>query len=125
LTNAEAHYWNTVAEIWQEAHSHALWRTHSDAVNSALLEEWWPKGPVERVLKTDFFDDALGDGLYPLLTLRANTIVGMDVSTVTAQAAVTCHHNLHAVGADARCLPFIDSGVNGSRVPCSAATRVG
>jgi SAM-dependent methyltransferase len=108
LTTAEARYWNTVAEIWREAHAHALWRTHSDAVNSTLLEEWWPKGPVERVLKTDLFDEALGDGLYPLLKRRAHKIIGMDISTVTAQAALTSHHDLHAVGADARCLPFID-----------------
>jgi SAM-dependent methyltransferase len=108
LTNAETHYWNTIAQIWREAHAHALWRTHSDAVNSTLLEEWWPKDPVGRVLKTDLFEETLGNGLYPLLALRANHIIGMDVSTVTAQAAVTCHGDLHAVGADARCLPFID-----------------
>jgi SAM-dependent methyltransferase len=108
LTKVEIRYWNTIAEIWQEAYSQALWRMHSDAVNSMLLAEWWPKGSVERVLKTDLFDEALGDGLYPPLMLRANSIIGMDISTVTAQAAVTYHHDLHAVGADARCLPFID-----------------
>src|SRR5262249_41070629 len=42
------------------------------------------------------------------LTLHASNIIGMDISTITAQAAVMPHHGMSAVGADIRCLPFAD-----------------
>lgn len=101
-------YWEAVGKEYHETRSQVLWRAHSDAVNTKLLEQWLPRQLVGRLLKTDLFDEALTDGLYPLLTLRAKTVVGMDVSASTIQAAVINHEGLVAVGADARCLPFVD-----------------
>lgn len=104
----QADYWDTVAGAWQETHPQVLWRKHSDAVNSALLVRWLPNDPVERLLKTDLFDEACGEGLYPLLASRARTVVGVDLSVLTAHMAQLRYPALRAAEADVRCLPFAD-----------------
>lgn len=102
----EAPYWEEVADSWLSAKSDRLWRAHSDAVNIALLDRWLPLGSIERLLKTDLFDEAVGDGLYPRLRLRARCVVGIDVSARTLEAAQSRHHALRAIQADVRRLPF-------------------
>jgi len=104
----QADYWDTVAGAWHGTHPQALWREHSDAVNSALLARWLPNDPVERLLKTDLFDEACSEGLYPLLASRARTVVGMDLSVLTAQTARLRYPALRTAEVDARCLPFAD-----------------
>jgi ubiquinone/menaquinone biosynthesis C-methylase UbiE len=105
--NEEAHYWEDVCREFRKSPLR-LWRHHSDAVNNKLLEQWLPKEPIQRLIKTDVFDEALGDGLYPLLALRAKNVVGIDISPFTLHAAVAHHDRLSAVGADANRLPFVD-----------------
>lgn len=105
--NHKTRYWDGIGEEFSKERLH-LWRNHCDAANIKLLEQWLPKEPVERLVKTDVFDEALSDGLYPLLASRARTVIGMDISVVTLKAAATLHNGLHAVGADARHLPFVD-----------------
>lgn len=108
ILSRQADYWDTVVGAWQEMHPQALWREHSDAVNSSLLARWLPHDPVERLLKTDLFDEACSEGLYSLLASRARTVVGMDLSVLTAHTARLRYHALRATEADARCLPFAD-----------------
>ena len=64
-------YWNTVAGSLLKTEADSLWRAHSDAVNDELLRCWLPPEMAGRLLKTDLFDEALSDGLYPLLATRA------------------------------------------------------
>lgn len=100
-------YWDEVAEEWR-ASPQTLWRAHSDAVNSALFERWFPPRRVARVLKTDLFDEGVGRGLYDLLSAHARHVVGMDLSTEVARAARSNHPRLTATGADVRRLPFAE-----------------
>lgn len=102
----DAQYWDAVATTWQEVHPQTLWRVHSDAVNVALFAHWLPIDRIERLLKTDLFDEAFGDGLYPLLTSRARKLIGMDISVSTLHLARSRHTGLPATGADVRRLPF-------------------
>ncbi len=97
-----------MVETWQERRPQALWRRHSDALNVALLQRWLPDGPLGRVLKTDVFDEAVSDGLYPALAARAKSIVAIDLSRAAARAAQRKYPALHAVPADVRRLPFAD-----------------
>jgi SAM-dependent methyltransferase len=99
-------YWDKVAMATQEVRPQILWRAYSDAVNSVLFERWLPSEKVERLLKTDLFDESLGDGLYTLLTSRANSVVGIDISILTSRAANLRHSGLKAIEGDVRCLPF-------------------
>jgi hypothetical protein len=45
------------------APAETLWREHSDAVNGALLVRWLARESCGLLLKTDLFDEAMGEGL--------------------------------------------------------------
>jgi Methylase involved in ubiquinone/menaquinone biosynthesis len=104
----KSNYWDKVAKTWQVTRPQILWRAHSDAINTALLARWLSENPVERLLKTDLFDESVGEGLYPFLSSRALSVVGIDLSFLTIQAAKSRYGPLQATGADVRCLPFTD-----------------
>lgn len=107
MTSEHACYWDEVVEGWKGKRRDALWRAHSDAVNAALLARWLPPRPL-RLLKTDLFDEAVSDGLYPLLASRAASVTGIDVSPLTVRAARERYPDLDAMPADVRDLPFAD-----------------
>jgi len=103
---ARARYWDRVVDSWIQRRPDALWRAHSDALNSALLARWLTSLPHGRLLKTDLFDEAVAEGMYPLLQRRARTIVGIDVSPKVVRAAGFRYPLLGAVAADVLQLPF-------------------
>jgi SAM-dependent methyltransferase len=99
--------WDRVFDIWRAAPEQFLWRRHSDACNSALLERWLPRD-AGRVLRTDLWDEALGEGLYSTLSARARAVVGIDVSKSVVAAAAARYPKLKTVGADVARTPFAD-----------------
>jgi len=101
-------YWDTVAAEWHASHPQELWRRHSDTVNAGLLRRWLPEGRSNRLLKTDAFAEAFGDGLYPLLASRSNATVALDISTSALHAARARHDGLAPCAADVRVLPFAE-----------------
>jgi SAM-dependent methyltransferase len=103
----EADLWEPVAELWLQRKPQALWRRHSDAVNTSLLERWLPPSSG-RVLKTDVFDEAVGEGLYPVLSARAASVAVVDISTRLLKAAKERYPELETVHGDVRRLPFAD-----------------
>jgi SAM-dependent methyltransferase len=103
----ETPYWDAVASEWAGQDRQRLWRVHADAVNVALLERWLPPGEIGRLLKTDAFDEAVGEGLASFLGQRA-AVTLMDVSAVILEAASRRYPDVEAVCADARALPFED-----------------
>lgn len=98
-----------MAAVWLERPPDGLWRRHSDAVNGRLLERWLPAS-LGRVLKTDLFDEAVGDGLAGLLASRAEHVVGIDLNPAIVEAARRRHPAIGAVVADVKALPFADGG---------------
>jgi SAM-dependent methyltransferase len=108
MTGRDTDYWDAVAATWDATHPQALWRTHSDAVNLSLLARWLPKERVRRLLKTDVFDEAFGEGLIPLLMSRAEHLVNMDVSLSAIGSARKRYPRIRVVGVDVRSLPFSD-----------------
>ena len=99
--------WESMAGVWLEGQPQRLWRRHSDRVNTDLVQRWLP--PVESVLKTDLFDEAVGTGLYPTLAERAGRVVGIDASQQVVEAAKRRYPELEAVRADVRALPLADA----------------
>ena len=99
--------WDRVGASFQEHGRQHLWRRHSDAVHVALLERWLA-ARAGRVLETDLFDEAVGEGLVPTLSARAESVVGIDVAPVTVAGARRRHGALRAVVADVRRLPFAE-----------------
>src|SRR3712207_666553 len=92
-------HWDSLVAQWLDGPRQLRWRSHSDAVNAALVDRWLPGG-CERVLKTDLFDEAVSGGLYPLLAERAESVVGIDVSPGIVAAASSRHGALEAHCAD-------------------------
>ncbi len=111
--NTEAHYWDAIGALCNGKRPQALWRVHSDAVNSAWLACRLSTPPVERLLKTDLFDEALAAGLYPLLSARARNVVGIDVAVSTARAARVRYARMQGVAGDVRSLPFATGAFDG------------
>lgn len=89
-----------------EAQAEVLWRAHCDAVNGAQLARWLPADPWARVLKTDLWDEAMGQGQVPLLAAHAGLVAGIDFVPAVVAAAVARHPRLRAALADVRRLPF-------------------
>jgi len=104
----DAGQWDAVADTWRRDRPDALWRRHSDAVNTALLSRWLGPNVGGRVLKTDLFDEAFGEGLLPVLSQCGRTVVGVDISEPVREEAARRHPALNAVAADVRDLPFED-----------------
>lgn len=105
---ASSYDWNGLAKTWREARPQPLWRSYCDALNTALLRPWLPAGTVGRLLKTDVFDEAFGEGLYSWVRAHARLVFGIDVSGVTLAAARSRWPGLRTINADARRLPFRD-----------------
>ncbi|MEO8577282.1 MAG: class I SAM-dependent methyltransferase [Gemmatimonadales bacterium] len=104
--------WNDHSTGWLEGRRQQLWRKHSDAVNARLISDWLPRGRVRRVLKTDLFDEAVTEGLHALLESRAETVIGLDVSTRVLSAASRRHRALLCLAADVRSLPIEGASID-------------
>jgi SAM-dependent methyltransferase len=63
---------------------------------------------VRSLLKTDLFDEAFGQGLYALLSSKAERVFGIDLSATVISIARSQNTNLYAFCADTRALPFED-----------------
>lgn len=92
--------WKGISETFQKNLPQDLWRAHSDAVNKALLMRWWPVDKVDQLLKTDLFDEAANEGLYPFLDARANHVLGMDISFPVASQARLRYPGFQTIEAD-------------------------
>ena len=103
---AAARYWDSVIATWPSGPPR-LWRRQSDAVHGALLARWLPPGG--RILKTDLFDEAIGDGLAPELLSRGAQLSGIDVAPLAVERALARHPQLTAQAGDVRRLPFGDA----------------
>jgi len=101
-------YWDEVADSWLGSSSPPLWRRHSDAVNRRLIETWLSPHGSGSGLKTDLFDEAIAEGLYPLLAAKTDRVVGIHVSTSVIQAARRRYPGLEAARTDVRELSFGD-----------------
>jgi SAM-dependent methyltransferase len=105
---AAAETWDSVLNGWQTGRGATFLRAYSDAVNRRLLDALLPPGRSRRVLKTDLFDEAVGEGLVPFLRSRAEYVVGIDISPAVVEAARARYPDLDAHCADTRGLPFPD-----------------
>ena len=105
---AARRYWDDVGATWQATHRDALWRRCSDAVHAQWLDRVAAGLPPGRVLKTDLFDEAYGDGLAPWFESRGYDIVACDLALTTARGAVVKPSRVVAAVADVRSLPFAD-----------------
>jgi len=65
--------------------------------------------PAASVLKTDAFDEAVGEGLYPFLQQHAREVHGIDIAPEAVNEAARRYPGFHVRRGDVRKLPFSDS----------------
>lgn len=99
-------YWEAVGTEWASAARDELWRRCSDAIHVRWLERAAGRLPPGRLLKTDLFDEAFGDGLAPWFESRGHEVVGCDLAFTTARGATRKPSRVAAAVADVRRLPF-------------------
>ena len=99
-------YWDAVGGQWAADRRDELWRRCSDAVHARWLDVAAGDLPPGRVLKTDLFDEAFGDGLTPWFEERGHTVVACDLALTTASGAARRRARVTAAVADVRQLPF-------------------
>jgi hypothetical protein len=75
-------YWAENNQMLDKNNFQPLWRQHSDVINADLISRWLPD-KINRVLKTDMFDERVCGGLYPCLKTKSEKIYGLDLSTST------------------------------------------
>ena len=113
LTSKKETIWEGFPETYQAQGPQRLWRAHSDAVNRALVARWRPVEKMDTLLKTDLFDEAVSDGLSPLLNSLARRVFYMDSSLEVLEMAKHRYSRLPTIGADVRHLPFPNGTFDG------------
>lgn len=99
-------YWNEVGGDWSANHRDGLWRRCSDAIHAQWLDRVAGDLPPGRLLKTDLFDEAFGDGLTPWFTARGHDVVACDLAFTTVRGAAGRPGRVASAVADVRSLPF-------------------
>jgi SAM-dependent methyltransferase len=91
------------------SHTDELWRRCSDAIHARWLERVAADLRGKRILKTDLFDEAFGDGLTEWFDARGNDVIACDLAFSTASGAARKEHRVITAVADVRRLPFAGS----------------
>ncbi|MBW4708902.1 class I SAM-dependent methyltransferase [Roseobacter sp. YSTF-M11] len=99
--------WSDVGADWIEQSRDRIWRHHSDLMTRALIEDWIPAGNTA-LLKTDLFDEAVSDGLYPKLQTLSTDVHAIDVAADTVDGARKKYPALKSHLCDVRDMPFED-----------------
>lgn len=107
-----ADYWAKVLES-ELRNPQPTWRAYVDALHEALLTRWLSGRERHRLLKTDLFEEAVGNGLHSVLRQSARMAVGMDVSWRLTGVACSRQDKLLGIAADSRRLPFITASFDG------------
>jgi SAM-dependent methyltransferase len=77
-------------------------------LNRDWLEKQLPVGRLQAALKTDAFDEAVGDGVYPSLQKASERVYAIDISASACRLAVDRWSRLAATASDVRNLAFRD-----------------
>jgi SAM-dependent methyltransferase len=114
LTMLNSEYWNTVAGgVRAKPYLDPFLGQLKQQAYLMLLARWGGVRSVRRALKTDVFEEAMGngDGFLQELVSGVSVGVGMDVSPVAARCAREnlCCPRAHLLSADSRTLPFASS----------------
>ncbi len=100
--------WNTVGAEWISEGYQRLWRQHSDRIAVALISQLI-KGGNRSLLKTDLFDEAVGDGQVALLSSLAETVHGIDIAPNVVTEATRRNPGLKGRTGDICHLPYDDA----------------
>jgi SAM-dependent methyltransferase len=100
--------WEQIGSDLKRYPARSVWRTYCDGLNRDWLERHLPAHRFQSALKTDAFDEAVGDGVYPSLQKAAERVCAIDISSFTCRLAVHRWSHLAAAVSDVRDLSFRD-----------------
>jgi SAM-dependent methyltransferase len=84
------------------------WRRYCDRLHENLIVEWCGGRAFRRALKTDVFDEAVGEGCLPTLAQVAGEVHGIDVSAPLVDLVSKRRPGFRLGVGDVRCLEFPD-----------------
>jgi SAM-dependent methyltransferase len=99
-------YWRQISNDLKASATNPVWRAFCDSLNVNWLAANLPTGSLGAVLKTDLFDEAVGQGVYPLLKSAAEHVHGIDLATSICLLAASRYADISAVASDVRRIPF-------------------
>ena len=103
-----AEYWDRLAQKFIDRGHRDIWRRYSDELNAELVARYLKGARVERVLKTDLFDEALVTGVAGVLSALAIEVHGIDISSVIVETAARQYPGAYFQAASVTQLPFPD-----------------
>jgi SAM-dependent methyltransferase len=77
-----------------------------------MIHRWIGTDAVNSVLKTDLFDEAVGEGLVPMLSENASEVIGIDISADVVEAAQKHHPSLISHCCDVRQIALADQSID-------------
>jgi SAM-dependent methyltransferase len=104
-----------LARCWEDfvpngtALGSAVWRAYCDGLHSDLIAEWCGGRRFRRALKTDVFDEAVGEGCLGALAAVAGEVHGIDVSGPIVEKVSSARKGFHVRLGDVRKLDFPDA----------------
>lgn len=99
-------YWDSIGHNWGKNNPDGLWRQYSDVIHVWWLERIASDICGKRILKTDLFDEAFGDGLTAWFEERGGDIIACDLALSTVTIATQKKKSVAAAVADVTHLPF-------------------
>lgn len=97
-------YWKEVAGGGLAKLSSPLWRRFCDQLYLRLMNAWIDDRRFRATLKTDLFDEVVGDGLVEWMLSVSDHAEGIDIVPEIAKKAADRHPELVTHQADVRCL---------------------
>ena len=108
-SGADAHaVWCDFSPEVSGATACALWRKYCDRLHRDLIAEWCGGRKFRRALKTDLFDEAVGEGCCGALAALAAEVHGIDVSGPLVEKVSSGRKGFQVRVGDVRKLEFPD-----------------
>lgn len=85
------------------------WRAYCDGLHCRLIQRWVGGFHFRRALKTDLFDESVGEGCCGALAKVADEIQGIDISAEVVQSASRRNPAMKMSVGDVRSLDFADA----------------
>ena len=95
-------HWEEMAATGLTDLSIPVWRRFCDELHQGILRDWTGGRHFASSLKTDLFDEAVGEGLFGWLSAVSDRVEGIDVSSGIVAQAAQRHPGLIVRQADVR-----------------------
>jgi SAM-dependent methyltransferase len=95
-------HWEAMAATGLAVLSIPVWRRFCDELHQRILRDWTGGRRFASALKTDLFDEAVGEGLFAWLGAVSDRVEGIDVAPGIVVQAAQRHPGLIARQADVR-----------------------